>query len=47
MDPIRIEDLFAFRFLSEPRFNPSGTKAAFVVSNADTEENCYASRLWL
>lgn len=47
MDPIRIEDLFAFRFLSEPSFNPSGTKAAFVVSDADTEENCYTSRLWL
>ena len=47
MDPIRIEDLFTYRFLSEPRFNPSGTKAAFVVSNADTDENCYASRLWL
>ena len=47
MDPIRIEDLFRYRFLSEPRFNPSGTRAAFVVSSADTEENCYASRLWL
>ena len=47
MDPIRIEDLFTYRFLSEPRFNPSGTKAAFVVSNADPEENCYTSRLWL
>lgn len=47
MKPIELHDILSYRFLSEPRFCPSGTRAAFVVTNADEEENAYESRLWL
>ena len=47
MRPIEQKDLLSYRFLSDPRYNPAHTRAAFVVSNADEKENCYEFRLWL
>ena len=47
MQPIEMHDILCYRFLSEPRYNPAGTRAAFVVSNANEEENSYESRLYL
>lgn len=47
MKPVTMEDLLCYRFLSRPLFNPSGSRAAFVVSAANRDENAYESRLWL
>ena len=47
MRPIEQKDILSYRFLSDPRYNPSHTRAAFVVSTADEQENGYESRLWL
>ena len=47
MRPIEQKDILSYRFLSDPRYNPSHTRAAFVVSIADEQENGYESRLWL
>ena len=47
MRPIEQKDLLTYRFLSDPRYNPSHTRAAFVISTADEAENGYESRLWL
>jgi hypothetical protein len=47
MLPIEQKDLLSYRFLSGLRFAPGGGKAAFVVANANEEENCYERRLWL
>lgn len=47
MEPIRIQDILNYRFLSNVRYSPNGKRAAFVVSNCNEAENCYESRLWL
>ena len=47
MKPITQTDLLQYRFLSALRFAPGGKRAAFVVANANGEENCYERRLWL
>ena len=47
MRPIEQKDILSYRFLSDPRYNPTHTRAAFVVSTADEQENGYESRLWL
>ena len=47
MLPIEQKDILSYRFLSGLRFAPGGGKAAFVVANANEEENCYERRLWL
>ena len=47
MKPIEQKDILTYRFLSEPRYNPAHTRAAFVVSAANEGENSYESRLWL
>lgn len=47
MRPIEQKDILNYRFLSDPRFNPGHTRAAFVVSTANEAENGYESRLWL
>ena len=47
MQPITQQDLLGYRFLSALRFAPGGRRAAFVVANANGEENCYERRLWL
>lgn len=45
--PVRREDLYEFRFLSEPVLSPGGTMAVYIVSRADKEKNQYAGELWL
>lgn len=47
MDKIKIQDLNEFQFLSAPEFNDAGDWLAFVKTQADTEENCYRSDVWL
>ena len=47
MKPIKQTDLLQFKFLSNLRFAPGGKRAAFVVANANLEENAYEQRLWL
>ena len=47
MRPVEQKDILSYRFLSEPRYNPAHTRAAFVVSTANETENNYESRLWL
>jgi dipeptidyl aminopeptidase/acylaminoacyl peptidase len=47
MKPIRIEDLFDYRFLSSVETSPSGEWAAFVAKYADVENNGYHSDVCL
>lgn len=45
--PVRREDIYQFRFVSEPLFSPDGTAASYVVNRADRENNRYAGELWM
>ena len=47
MRPVEQKDLMNYRFLSNVRYAPGGARAAFVVANADEEDNSYERRLWL
>jgi len=47
MKPVRIEDLFDYRFLSAVEIAPNGEWAAFVAKHADVEENDYHSDVYL
>ncbi len=47
MKPVRIEDLFEYRFLSSIEMSPVGEWAAFVVKHTDVENNAYASDIYL
>ncbi|MBE6908675.1 MAG: S9 family peptidase [Ruminococcaceae bacterium] len=47
MKAIELNDILTYKFLSEIRYAPGGRRAAFVVANADEEENTYERRLWL
>ena len=47
MHNITNESLFDINFLSDINFNPSGSHAAFVVSNGSLEENKYLSNIYL
>lgn len=47
MKPVRIEDLFEYRFLSSVEASPSGEWAAFVAKHADMENNSYHSNICL
>ena len=47
MRPVEQKDILTYRFLSNPRYNPAHTRAAFVVSVANEAENNYEARLWL
>jgi len=47
VQPVKIEDLLSYRFLSQVRISPSGEWAAFVVKQADVERNDYRSDLYL
>ncbi|MGB2982957.1 MAG: S9 family peptidase [Candidatus Bipolaricaulia bacterium] len=43
MNPVRIEDLLSYRFLSAVEIAPDGRHAAFAVKRANVEENEYSS----
>ena len=47
METLQLKDFLKYQFLSGLKYSPDGTKAAFVVSVANEEENCYEGRLWL
>ena len=47
MEPLKINEFYDYKFLSNLRWSPEGTKAAFVVSECDVENNGYKSYLWL
>jgi dipeptidyl aminopeptidase/acylaminoacyl peptidase len=47
MQPVQIEDLLSYRFLSAVEFSPDGRRAAFVVKQADAEKNEYRSDIHL
>jgi dipeptidyl aminopeptidase/acylaminoacyl peptidase len=45
--PIRPEDLFDFRFLSQPRISPDGAQVVYVERRIDARRDAYVSHLWL
>ncbi len=47
MKTIELKDILNYRFLSNIRYAPGGGRAAFVVANANEEDNSYEQRLWL
>ena len=47
MKQLQLKDFLQYKFLSNVQYSPDGKKAAFVVSNANEEENSYESRLYL
>ncbi len=47
LEPIKIESLCDFQFVSQPGFSPDGTKIAFVVSRVDEEKNAYQGDLYV
>lgn len=47
MNRLELHDFYNYRFLSGLTFNPSRTKAAFMVKKADVDNNSYHSDLWL
>ncbi|MDD6143668.1 MAG: S9 family peptidase [bacterium] len=47
MNELQLKDFLQYRFLSAIEHSPNGQKGAFVVSNANEEENSYESRLYL
>jgi len=47
MNTLKLDDFLKYKFLSAIEYSPEGGKAAFVVANADADNNCYERRLWL
>ncbi len=45
--PVIREDLYQFHFVSDVSLSPDGGLAAYVVTQADKEENGYKSSLWV
>ena len=41
------DDLYAIRWLSDPRFSPDGRQAAFVVTTLSRERDDYQSAIWV
>lgn len=44
---IKVEDLRRFKFVSDPRISPDGSKIAFVVSVINYDDNKYRRNIWL
>ena len=47
MKPIQLNDFLAHRYISGLTYAPDGSKAAFVLSQADEKTNGYRSFLYL
>ncbi len=47
MKQLELRDFLEYKFLSEVKYSPSGERAAFVVSEADSDETGYESSIWL
>lgn len=45
--PVLRDDLFQFHLISQVSLSPDGSQAAYVVTRADREGNCYRSSLWV
>ena len=44
---VKFDDLLRFKFLSRPLFSPDGTRAAYVLAQADLEKDGYNRNIWL
>jgi len=47
MQKVLKDDLFGIKFLSDVRLSPSGSNAAFIVTNGCTKENKYSNYIWV
>jgi dipeptidyl aminopeptidase/acylaminoacyl peptidase len=45
--PMKIDDLFAFKRLSDPQISPDGKLVAYILATVDLEGNKSTSALWL
>jgi dipeptidyl aminopeptidase/acylaminoacyl peptidase len=45
--PMKVEDLFRFKRLSDPQASPDGHTVAYVVTSVDLENNKSSSTIWL
>lgn len=45
--PMKLDDLFRFKRLSDPQVSPDGRQVAYVVTTADLDGNSTASAIWL
>ena len=45
--PLRVEDYFRFRILSEPAISPDGRRVAFTVQTGDADKDENRSAIWL
>src|SRR5262249_44357526 len=45
--PMKIEDLFAFKRVSDPQISPDGKWIVYVVGEVDFEANKIPASLWL
>src|SRR5579885_113742 len=44
---ITIEDLYKFKFVSQPRISPDGQRVAFVLTTIDERKHEYRSSIWM
>ena len=47
MEKLELEDFYQYQYLSDVQYAPDGKKAAFIVKNANLDDNGYDSSLWL
>src|ERR1051325_4942336 len=45
--PMKVEDLFAFKRVSDPQVSPDGKQVVYVVARVDLPDNKTASALWI
>src|SRR5262245_24109905 len=45
--PIKVEDLFRFKRVSDPQVSPDGKTVAYVVAAVDLAKNQSSSSIWL
>src|SRR5215212_7924819 len=45
--PMKLEDLYKFKRVSDPEISPDGKLVAYAVTDVDLEGNTSASALWL
>ena len=47
MERLKLEDFIKYKYLSGIKHSPDGKKLAFVVQEAEEEDNKYLSNIWL
>src|SRR5262245_3098590 len=45
--PMKVDDLFRFKRVSDPQVSPDGKLVAYVVGTVDLEKNGSSSTIWL